>query len=445
MINRYHISDRDLVTLAAGYGSAETLATLRSAQLSKHLLLIRSVLGARAPAASSDAGLTVLAEAQRTAPVQVGELLAEPWVGAWAARCLRDAGNGVPGASALSYLDTLAAVAAWRAGVDADLTVAARGGRVCLPATGAAAFDVSDETPVRIRVRAGMMTLRAGSTEVVVSGGSAANVARSAGGWYPRRRLTAEHAGVRLSVAFDDTDPWRDCYQMPVADRLDAVAFAGWRRLLDEAWRLLVRSAPARASEVAAGLRSMVPLADASGEPGRSGTSRDAFGAFALTTPADAVTFAVTIVHELQHTKLSALCDLLPLYEHRSTRYFSPWRTDPRPISGLLQGAYAFLGVADLWQRLRAVPRLRERAEWEFAVVREQVGRAVRQLVGCPELTGVGRRFVAGLQAGLQPMWAVPVPPTVSARAKRTLWRDELAWHRAHGQAGDSLPVVTGS
>jgi hypothetical protein len=34
-------------------------------------------------------------------------------------------------------------------------------------------------------------------------------------------------------------------------------------------------------------------------------------------------------------------------------RYYVPWRDDPRPISGLLQGAYAYLGVTGFWRTRR--------------------------------------------------------------------------------------------
>ena len=46
----------------------------------------------------------------------------------------------------------------------------------------------------------------------------------------------------------------------------------------------------------------------------------DAFGAFGLTRPASAADFAVTLVHEFQHSKLSALLDLVPLYDRGATR-----------------------------------------------------------------------------------------------------------------------------
>jgi hypothetical protein len=35
---------------------------------------------------------------------------------------------------------------------------------------------------------------------------------------------------------------------------------------------------------------------------------------------------------------------------------YAPWRSGPRPLNGLLQGAYAFLGVSGFWRQQRRSP-----------------------------------------------------------------------------------------
>jgi HEXXH motif-containing protein len=61
-------------------------------------------------------------------------------------------------------------------------------------------------------------------------------------------------------------------------------------------------------------------------------------------------------VHENQHIKLSVLLDQMPV-THQSITLASgtcrsaPWRLDPRPVIGLLQGIYAYLGVTGFWRR----------------------------------------------------------------------------------------------
>jgi hypothetical protein len=61
--------------------------------------------------------------------------------------------------------------------------------------------------------------------------------------------------------------------------------------------------------------------------------------------PPDSVTLAETLVHEFQHVKLSGLFDLVPLSEFGGDTVYAPWRCDPRPAAGLLQGVYAHIGI----------------------------------------------------------------------------------------------------
>jgi uncharacterized protein len=178
-----------------------------------------------------------------------------------------------------------------------------------------------------------------------------------------------------------------------------------------EAWRLMVRYLPARAAEVAIGLRAVVPLVDLGDGAGRSGTARDSVGALGMTAPRSAEEFVVTLVHEFQHSKLSAVLDLIPLYRPDGTeRHHAPWRTDPRPTSGLIQGVYAFLGVADAWRELRADPRLAPAAARELATVRDQVAEGLTALAASRELTEAGSRFAEAMFPVLESLLAEPLP-----------------------------------
>jgi HEXXH motif-containing protein len=72
----------------------------------------------------------------------------------------------------------------------------------------------------------------------------------------------------------------------------------------------------------------------------------------AMSARPDRYTCVPTLVHEIQHLKLRALLDLITLtLPDDGSRYYAPWRPDPRPVSGLLQGAYAFLAVSVFWRR----------------------------------------------------------------------------------------------
>ncbi|RPK32028.1 hypothetical protein EES39_39565 [Streptomyces sp. ADI92-24] len=129
-----------------------------------------------------------------------------------------------------------------------------------------------------------------------------------------------------------------------------------------------------------------------------SGTRREAFGAVLSSNPATPAYFASTLVHELQHTKLAALGTLVPLHHEDATpRHFAPWRADPRPFDGLLQGAYSHLALADYWQRFALGARRvthRDLAWAEHARCRQQVGAVLPALAGSALLTVQGRVLV---------------------------------------------------
>jgi HEXXH motif-containing protein len=134
----------------------------------------------------------------------------------------------------------------------------------------------------------------------------------------------------------------------------------------------------------------------------------------------------VTMVHEFQHSKLSAVLDLMPLTDPAETgRYFAPWRTDPRPLAGLVQGVYAFAGVADTWRALRGVVPV---AEARFAEARLQVDRGLSSVERSGALTPEGEVLAARLRAVTDAMLAEDVAPAVARAAEDTLERTREAW-----------------
>ncbi|GAA0464139.1 hypothetical protein Ade02nite_31030 [Paractinoplanes deccanensis] len=416
MIRRHDVTPAQFAALAAGYGGPETIEALARAQLSKHLLLIKFIaeawVGARA---HRDAAVETLTRAQAAAPAEVAELLGSPLVGAWAADCTRRLRGGlraeIPLDAECNHLSAIAAAAAALAGVEARLEVPSFGGRVAVPGFGLTKLD-----------GAAVATVACG--RVTVAG---------AAQWLAPRTLSATSHGRSIRVTLDDVDPYRGGHHVPPTGRLTSVD--GWQAVFAEAWDLLATHAPARADELAAGLRTLIPLQQVDSHSARSATIRDAFGAFGLTMPSRATDLAVTLVHEFQHSKLSGLLDVTRLSDPGATElHFAPWRIDPRPVSGLLQGVYAFLGIADLWRRL--LPVVAE-APQEYAVVREQVRWGLTSLEGSGALTEAGRRFTSGMRAVFDDMAADRVPPELVRRAERKLRGTHDAWQRRH-QTTDS-------
>lgn len=202
--------------------------------------------------------------------------------------------------------------------------------------------------------------------------------------------------------------------------------------MFGEAWALLSEDHPTYAVAIAAGLRSLVPQRASGPHRSISATSTDAFGSIALSLPGDAPDFANTLVHEFQHAKLSALLDLVELTDpDPSTRYYAPWRDDPRPLPGLLQGTYAFLGVTDFWRvhRHRATTRGRNALpDFEFARWRTQTENACAELLGSDGLTPAGVHFVSGMGATLAGWHDEQIPVGLEVQARETAIEHGARW-----------------
>jgi uncharacterized protein len=364
--------------LGTGYGSAATIERLATVQLAVVRALLVNVAG-RLDGTPAAGAWDVLGELDRAAPDAVEAVLTHPYIRQWAAGCL-DPGSGATAASA--HLAGLAAAAAIRAGVVVDLAVPVRAGLLHLPGLGALALDEPGAGSATLSIADGGFTAHLGRTAVTVS---LSGADPSPPGWQPVRRAgTAE-----WSVLVEDLDPYRDCYDRPVTARLTAAEATSWQRLLVAAWAGIQRAVPGQVPGLRAGLRAVTPLrADPSGRL-HSATSRHAFGAVGAVA-ADVDAFAVLLVHEFQHVKLGAvldLCDLTdPGYQPRLT---VPWRPDPRPVEGVLQGTYAHLAIADIWRS-----RAGADAAGHFRRYHDWTARATDALLATGALTTDGERFV---------------------------------------------------
>ena len=381
------------------------------------------------------AGYELLAEVQRQDPAAAAEVTGYPSVGAWALHVIRSSdapaagtasADTAPAASATlpgvrpSGLAAIAAAAAIRAGLDAEIEVPVLGAGVLLPSLGTA--EAVGGTAV---VAAKEAEVRSGNLRVRVRPGEP--------GWRELRRATVGP----LSVLVDDLDPFR----MPVpdggpAERLTQSQTTGLRDTLRAAWPAL---SPASAAEVAAIVRVIVPYR--APESGHTSTSSpQVFGTVAMSRQPDRYTCAETLVHETQHLKLCAVLDLVTLTRpDDGQRYYAPWRPDPRPASGLLQGAYAFLGVSGFWREQRETapePEVRQRGQAEFARWREGVATAADTLLLSGQLTSSGETFVETMAGVLDEWLREPVPDGTLAVARRKNERHLVQWRANNGQAG---------
>ncbi|WP_157839904.1 aKG-HExxH-type peptide beta-hydroxylase [Streptomyces megasporus] len=382
---------------------AEDGALLRAVLHSRRLVLLRALLDrlshadTRPDEKEAVAGhRRLLEQADRHHPSAVRTALGHPFVGVHLVAALNAPAHTGPDELA-AHLGAVAVAAALHARIGFRTTVRTRDGLLALPGVGAYRAG----TP-RVRLVAGPHSLRLtpeGRRTVTVWPRSRTGTA-PAGWWEP---WALPGGGARLEDACLDRataaavglpaprpHPWGPRAPRPWPAR--------WRAALT----LLTSADPPRAAEVAAQVRSLVPLPPAAGEAS-SATLRAAPWAVFTFLPETASRMAEVLVHELQHSKLAVLGEAVAL--HRSgggAVHRVPWRRDPRPLGGVLQGAFAHLALADLWHRLAerpgATPTARKAARVRGEDYRAQVAEALPILRESDRLTPAGREFAAGLE-----------------------------------------------
>lgn len=441
MSQRRHVVPAAIfAALASGNGGSPAAALLIAGQRSKRMLLHRAVRDHSATAAPElhhelIRGYDLLTDLQRRFPAAaeaVEHVTAYPAVTAWAAATLRalvrrDVPLPDPG-----YLSAVAASAAVRAGVDVEIPVPVRRGLVVLPSLG-----VAQVSPIE---HDGTATVRCGRDGAWIDGTAVtipANPMQSLPAWTPLRRVSVSAEGFGLTVVVDDADPLNASAQRDLR-QLTTVEAAQWHTALQSAWSLLARHHRDSAAEVAAMLSVLVPLSTM-GDRQVSRTSRDAFGAVALSEPLDGTTLAETLIHEAQHLKLGALLDLVPLLDDQGEpRWYAPWRDDPRPLSGLLQGAYAHLGIVRFWRTQRWLEPQSMYGHVQFARWSEQTRGVVQTLLDSGALTAQGRIFVGRMRTTLAAWLCEPVPGEAIERARASAARHRRAWRQMHRDGAET-------
>lgn len=374
----HHLPARVFAALAAGRGGPKAVAALAAVRSSRNRLLAHALLELAKKAGTEQAAIVkdaygTLSEVEASDREAVATVLDYPTVSAWLLRTALALDQGRVEEATPTWLSSVAAAAVVRSAITGTVEIASIDGVLTLPTLGVAAHDgrarvVSSPREAILETGRGVVDLRVGGD-----------------GWRSLPRLTAEHHGLRLEILADN---WENGFfgTVPVVPP-DQIG-PRWRELLAEGWQVLAAHRPEAAEEVACALRTLIPLRG-DGVHQASGTSQDAFGCFAMSLPADPDMAAVTLAHEVQHTKLSALDEVIPLVDKNNDRTFpAPWRPDPRPALPLLHGIYAHLTVADFW---------RGRDEARFGRWRTAVVEAAATLLGSRLLTPAGELFVHGI------------------------------------------------
>lgn len=453
--------DHLFAELATGGGSSESLAFLERGERVRRLLLLRTLQdhleSVPTPLSPHSEAWRVLRAAAGRDPEAVERLILAPQIGSWLAHVLRRVHGASEGPllwAEAGRLGVLAITAALRARIEADLLVPLTDGALHLPGLGMAQLAATEAgvTIGRAQARDGELTLtlpeaadpessRAGAVltcrPLTAPAREKTDPVDTGTRWVPLRTLTYAGPSGTSDIPLDDLDPYRDLDDPIAPARLDADEAAVWQTMFEEATGFLTGTEESGLGRLEPTvIRAIVPWGRTSSTPPPppdvrvSATSGDSYGAMVIARPSSALALAEAFVHEFQHSKLAALLHLFPLLDDdREERYYAPWRADPRHLTGLLHGAYAFIGVAGFWRERLADLEHADTAAYHFALRRLQGRLVVRTLLASGRLTAEGRVLVAGLGRTLDGWLREPVDGAALDRARtaaalhRTEWR----------------------
>lgn len=445
-LNTHRLPHSVFEQICAGPVPAAGIAILRNGQHSLRRLRLRTFAEEAAksahdlgPFADIDATWALLSRAEHIAPDAVEDVLMYPTVGVWLSRALRQvlgmAVDATPLWSEVGGFHTVAAAAAFRAGLCFEIPVPVVHGVVNLPSIGVLHVDTA------FPVGAAVLRNTASGLAVDIAGSSVEAVLE------PLRDHRAAARGQAVRMVLDDLDPYRE-FGAPVPPRsLGDHQRAEWFKYMDEAWEMLSAEHPEWAGELSSGLRTVVPLS--AEERVFAVSSTAAFGAIALSPKESAVHFAEALVHEIQHSKVNALLDLVVLADDdQEARYYAPWLDHPRPVTALLHGVYAFCSVVEFWHvQRRLVPAVMAiRGEYAYLYRHRQITEVLETLRRLPQLTDLGRRFAAGVSVRLASCEPHDMHPDVVAAVGHITAEHRALWRLRHVRPdGDAVEALAAS
>ncbi|MGH3921291.1 MAG: FxsB family cyclophane-forming radical SAM/SPASM peptide maturase [Pseudonocardiaceae bacterium] len=343
------LPDLVLRDLAGGSPTDATLGYLTAVEYALDRALMARV-AAGVTHRTGRAAWELLAELDERSPPAVRSVLSHPFVRVRARRSLtttRPTGSD----TRAGLLASVAVAAAVRAGVAASLDVPLQRGALSLPGIGTMSLDGADSAVIAVSSHPGEFVVHPdhGPARAVSGTGSAVE------GWHPVRTVPLDGARIQL----DDTDPDRDCFAHPVTATLCATVADEWSGAVTHAWTAVRAEAPDLASGMDALIRTVTPIRPTPYRPARATTTRDAFGAVALSLAAPPILGSL-LVEQVARIIVAAVQDVCDLADSELPSSVDLWPGDA--------GRAAVLRLADVFARAAVL---------ELAVARLRAGRPV--------------------------------------------------------------------
>jgi hypothetical protein len=192
-----------------------------------------------------------------------------------------------------------------------------------------------------------------------------------------------------------------------VYEELDYVGVAKWEAVLEESMSYIEKVNPFLYEEIVSWTTAVVPVVSESIDVHLSATFPQSPSIMALSYTPDSVVMSEAIVHEYHHQKLNALMEITTLMtgSYKKAIFYSPWRSDPRPLIGILHGTFVFhavfLYLKDICGnglKIQNLPQVHQRMHFVY----NQILVAIRTLLNATELTEIGKIFVEGIDNSLK-------------------------------------------
>lgn len=147
---------------------------------------------------------------------------------------------------------------------------------------------------------------------------------------------------------------------------------------------------------------------------------------------------AECLLHEALHQKLYRVEEGAPLFEGEqgdAEIYYSPWRSDARPLRMLVHGAYVFAGVSQLWKTLQQSDNendeYRENAGFHSYYRARQAQVAMNIVNKYPGRTQMGRMVSAIIEQGIEQAIATTnISATTIDEANKRLSDHKMSYSR---------------
>jgi HEXXH motif-containing protein len=216
-----------------------------------------------------------------------------------------------------------------------------------------------------------------------------------------------------------------------------------WMQMLDRSIHIIDAVDPLLSAEIRAALSIVVPVESPDSNRHLSASAEEIWGAIHMSWSPLVEVIVEALVHEYLHNKLSALLLVDPLIvgPTREAIYYSPWRPDPRPLSGILHGVFVFQGITAFWYDCLRTPMEKLSGDVVIKALHlrhSQVLRGVAELKAHAECTDLGLELLETIEDRMRSIELPHLPDATRELLSQQLNSHETSW-QAHYTRGHDI------